>query len=324
MALTNSQYDSIMHYYDSTRSENHRIHTERVDYVYKNVEGYRELDESVVSVSLDLAKRRISGDESATVAELKKLLGELKSMKASLLEGAGLPKDYLDEIYTCKDCKDTGYIDGVKCHCMLNKEIEILYDQSNICDFLAHNNFSTLSHDFHKGEHLERFMKAEEICHDMVNSFGEKPSNLLLFGTVGTGKSFLSGCVARELILKGYSVIYYSSINLFEYLAREVFGKNDKDDLYNQTDCLYNCDLLIIDDLGTELSNSFVASQLFSCINERALRKKSTIISTNLSLEEIRDRYSDRVFSRLISGYTVCKLTGPDIRTLQKQLAGGK
>ena len=109
-------------------------------------------------------------------------------------------------------------------------------------------------------------------------------------------------------------MIYFSASSLFETLARFSFDRKEKDSLQDFCRDLYGCDLLIIDDLGTEITNSFVTSQLFACLNERALRKKPVIISTNLSLEELRDRYSDRIFSRVTSNFTLCKLTGPDIR----------
>ncbi|MCQ2523847.1 MAG: ATP-binding protein [Lachnospiraceae bacterium] len=317
MALSNSQYESIMHGYDVTRMLNSRIHEDRIQKIYDTIPEYASLDDETISLSLDITKKKILG-QTDDLNVLEERLNIVKQQKKNLLENYGFPKDFLSDIYTCKDCKDTGYIDGNKCHCFIKQETEILYNQSNIREFLQDNNFSTLSHEYYSGDDLLRFTKAEEVCHNMVDDFKDKSTNLLLFGTVGTGKSFLSGCVAHELIQRGYSVIYYSAIGLFDNLAKNTFGKTNRDELYNLHESLYNCDLLIVDDLGTEVSNSFVSSELFSCINERSLRKKSTIISTNLSLEEIRDRYSDRVFSRFVSGYSVLKLTGPDIRTVKK------
>ena len=168
---------------------------------------------------------------------------------------------------------------------------------------------------------MERFQKAVSISKDFVQNFKQDYHNLFFYGTVGTGKSFLSGCVANELLQKGYSVIYFSASGLFETLARYSFDANSKESLYDFYDDLYNCDLVIIDDLGTEMTNSFVSSQLFACLNERLLRRNATIISTNLSLEELRNRYSDRVFSRITSNYELCKLTGPDIRMSKKRSA---
>ena len=120
----------------------------------------------------------------------------------------------------------------------------------------------------------------------------------------------------------GFSVIYFTAAGLFDIFAKCVFGRHsDEED--ETMDHIYGCDLLIIDDLGTELTNSFVASQLFLCINERILRKKSTIISTNLTLDRFAETYSERTFSRISSNYTIIKLFGSDIR-IQKKLLGGK
>ena len=168
---------------------------------------------------------------------------------------------------------------------------------------------------------MTRFQNAVSVSKDFVNGFKNHYQNLFFYGTVGTGKSFLSGCIAKELLSQGHSVIYFSANGLFEKLSRYSFDTKSKDSLYNFYKDLYNCDLVIIDDLGTEVTNSFVTSQLFGLLNERHMRQKSTIISTNLSLEELRDRYSDRVFSRITSNYSICKLTGQDIR-IQRKLSG--
>ncbi len=120
---------------------------------------------------------------------------------------------------------------------------------------------------------------------------------------------------------RGISVIYFSASGLFDTLARYAFDIKSKEALHDLCEDLYSCGLLIIDDLGTEITNSFVTSQLFTCLNERHLRGRSVLISTNLSLEELRDRYSDRIFSRITSHFTLCKLTGPDVRLLKKRLS---
>lgn len=318
MALTSAQYSTIMQRYEVTRLKNYHLLEERRKYVYENIEGYKELDESTVSVSMDVAKRKMAGDDDA-MTELHTLLEDLKGMKKSLLLGAGLPEDYLEPIYDCPDCKDTGYIDGnKKCHCLKQQIIEVLYEQSNLRDYLNENNFSKLSYEYHSGEGLEAFKRAVTISKDFIKNFDFEKKNILFYGSVGTGKSFLSACIAKDILDLGHSVIYFSAISLFDALARETFENKSKEDLYNFYDYIYNCDLLIVDDLGTEVSNTFVSNQLFSFINERNLRKKSTIISTNLSLEQIRDRYSERVFSRIISTYTACKLSGTDIRIVKR------
>ena len=325
MALSNQQYESIMRRYEQTRDANRRLLEQRRADVYNRIPTYRGLEDSVGSISLAKTRCLLDGDETALSA-LHEHMAETAKQKKSLLTAAGFPEDYLDPVYTCAVCKDTGYIDTEdfrrkKCHCLRQQEISILYAQSNIQDIISRENFSTLTYEYYQGKDLERFQKAVNICREFVQNFGQDYQNLFFYGTVGTGKSFLSGCIAQELLSKGRSVIYFSSTGLFDSLARYHFDAKEKETLYNFCEDLYNCELVIIDDLGTEMINSFVASQLFSCLNERHLRRRATIISTNFSLEELQDRYSDRVFSRIVSNYTLCKLTGPDIRMHKKRAA---
>lgn len=325
MALNKTQYDSIIKEYEQTLDRNRHVTEQRRTHVYEQLPEYRKLDESVSTISVSLAGLLIDGDEGA-LQKARTTLRDISARKQELLTSAGYPADYLDPLYDCADCKDTGFVSGEngikhKCHCFRNREIAVLYDQSNIREVLATENFSTLSYAYYQGEDLSRFQKAVDICRNFVQNFKQDYRNLFFYGTVGTGKSYLSGCVANELLQKGYSVIYFSASALFENLARYTFDNNSKEALYDFYDDLYNCDLVIIDDLGTELTNSFVSSQLFACLNERQLRRNATIISTNLTLEELRNRYSDRVFSRITSNYELCKLTGPDIRMAKKRSA---
>lgn len=317
MTLNNTQYNTIIRIYEERQNKNRHILDERRADVYAHVDGYRELDESIASISVEQGKKLLSGDIGA-LDELKRLLKELSDSKASLLAAAGFPGNYLEPIYDCADCKDTGYIDGRKCHCFRQAEISLLYEQSNISRVLEKENFSSLSYEFYQGEDLTRFRNAVEECKKFTQNFRLDYRNLFFYGTVGTGKSFLSGCIAKELLEAGNSVIYFSAAGLFEALSQFSFDYRNKEELHSIYDDLYQCDLLIIDDLGTELTNNFVTSQFFSCLNERHIRKKSTIISTNLSLEELRNRYSDRIFSRITSNYTICKLSGPDIRIYKR------
>ncbi len=327
MALSNQQYESIMRGYEQTRDDNRHILEKRREEVYNRIPEYRQLELEVSSVSIAKAKCLLDGDESALTA-LHDAIEQISLRKKKLLAAGGFATDYLEPVFTCPDCRDTGYINTEdltkeKCHCLRQQELSILYEQSNIQELLSRENFSTLSYEYYQGDDLERFQGAVKICHDFADKFNEDYRNLFFYGTVGTGKSFLSGCVAGELLSAGHSVIYFSSSALFDTLARYTFDAKAKESLYNFCEDLYNCELVILDDLGTEVTNSFVASQLFSCLNERHLRRKATIISTNLSLEELRDRYSDRVFSRITSNFTLCKLTGPDIRMHKKRAGKG-
>ena len=323
MALTNSQYHSIMNLYEAKQLAERQALTERQNKVNQSVPGYQELSSQISSLSLEHASRLLEGDMSA-LQELKVAIASLRKQKEQLLTEYGFSPEYLNPRYDCPDCKDTGYIGLEKCSCFKQKIISLLYRQSNIQDMLTENNFSTLSYDFYEGEDLLRFQNAVKTCRDFIDCFNSDYHNLFFYGTVGTGKSFLSGCVAKELMDRGYSVIYFSSAGLFERLSQVSFDYNAKEKQADLYEDLYSCDLLIIDDLGTELTNNFSSSQFFSCLNERILRKKSIIISTNLSLQELRDRYSDRIFSRITSNFSLCKITGPDVRMYKKRLNNRK
>ena len=154
-------------------------------------------------------------------------------------------------------------------------------------------------------------------CLRYIDEFDKTFSNLFFYGGTGLGKTFLSHCIAKELIERAHSVIYYSAFELFDLFAKNSFGRRETES--DMTDYIFDCDLLIVDDLGTELTNSFVSSQLFLILNERLQRQKSTIISTNLPLGTFAELYSERVFSRITSNFQLFQLIGNDIR-IQKKL----
>jgi len=311
--LTNTQYDRIFRQYEEKQRQSRLEAERRRDYVYERLPIYRELEDETASLSVAQGKKLLAGDDAA-LSELRKKLAAIKKQKAQLLSDAGLPADYLEPVFVCPDCRDTGYIDREKCHCLRQSEISLLYEQSGIQDMLKHNNFSLLSYEYYAGEALALFRHAVNTCQSFIENFNSDYRNLFFYGTVGTGKSFLSGCVAKELMDQGHSVIYFGAAGLFDLLSKVSFDAKSRDERQNTYSDLYQCDLLIIDDLGTELTNQFTASQLFSLLNERQLGKKSTLISTNFSLAELRDRYSDRIFSRITSNFEVCRLAGEDIR----------
>ena len=165
----------------------------------------------------------------------------------------------------------------------------------------------------------ETARRAYDIARGFVRYFDDSFENLFLYGDTGVGKTFLSHCIAHELLESAHCVMYFSAFDLFDLLADSKFSR----DKTEGQEFVFDSDLLIIDDLGTELTNSFVSSQLFLCINERIMRRKSTIISTNLKLENFSETYSERTFSRIASNYRMVKLEGKDIR-IQKIFLGGK
>ena len=285
--------------------------------MYECIPGYKELEDEAASTSVDFGRRRLQGEMLDRDA-LKNRLAELARQKQLLLTEAGFSSDYLDMGYTCQDCKDTGYIGNEKCHCFKQKIIEALYNKSNLKALSKTANFKIMTDKYYTGEDLKRFQGAVSTSEEFINNFDSDYQNLFIYGTVGTGKSFLSVCVANELLKKGHSVIYFSAKGLFEALATYAFDYKSKGELQGLYDDLFNCDLLVIDDLGTERPTQFTLTELFSLLNERDIRKKSTIFTTNLSLEQLQGTYSDRIMSRIISNYKLLKLSGQDIRKFKK------
>ena len=330
MSLTNMQYDEILRSYNRIQLENRRNQTERIALIYDKIPRIKEINDEISSMSLKTTKLLLEDNsDSSSLEEFRLNLKILKSKKQTLLNENGFPPDYLDIHYKCKDCHDTGYIDNRKCHCFKKAEIEILYNQSNIREVLSYENFDNFNIDYFNDTDIDsvtgKTPKANmntvlNICRDFVNNFKNKEkkySNLLFFGKTGVGKTYLTNCIAKELIEKTSSVIYLSSINLFDILSHAEFEKND-DDAKNKASQILECDLLIIDDLGTELYNSFTNSALFNIVNERLLNSKSVIISTNLVFSELMERYSERLTSRLAKEYTFMKIYGEDLRHKHK------
>ena len=320
MALTNSQYAEIQRGYDDRQLRNKDILAARTKKVHAKAPALLEIERSIAECSVASARKFFNGDETA-IAELKQQIAVLRTRKADILKSLGYPADYLQAVYTCPDCKDTGYIDGVRCHCFTQQAIDLIYTQSNIKEILATENFSNFTFDYYSNDKkdpttgltpLETAQRAYATSQNFIKNFEKTFSNLYLYGKTGTGKTFLSNCIAKELLDNGHSVIYFTAFQLFDILSKGIFDKDNKAMTVHQN--IFDCDLLIIDDLGTELANSFTTSQFFLCLNERMLRKKSTIISTNLKIEEIADIYSERVFSRILSCYTIIKMFGDDIR----------
>ncbi len=190
----------------------------------------------------------------------------------------------------------------------------MLYSNSNIDKYLASVDFSQISDEYYDGKDLESFRDTYQKVTNFVDTFNTDFKNLVIYGTVGSGKSLMSACVAKSLIEKEYSVLYFSSSSLMDLFSKYTFDYKNRQDLYSAYSDIFECDLLIIDDLGTEQVNSFTITTLFTCLNERFLNKKSTIISTNMSPKAISETYTERIYSRLVGNYTFCKLCGPDIR----------
>lgn len=327
MPLKNSQYDEIMREYYRRQLKNRHDQMDRVQEAYKKVPQLAKVDEEIAALSVQKAREALSGKDAALLT-LRDEIQKLGQKRSALLRENGFPEDYLAIRYTCPDCQDTGYIGNQKCHCFRQAAIDLLYTQSNIKEALKTENFDTFSFEYYSDElidpatglsSLTYMKKLVAECREFIEDFDQNFENFFFYGATGVGKTFLSHCIARELIHSSHSVIYFSAFELFDLLGKTTFQRGEVDtaeaDMYSY---IFDCDLLIIDDLGTELTNAFMASQLFLCINERLSRKKSTLISTNLSLNVFRDTYSERVFSRITSNYKLRRLFGDDIRLLKK------
>ena len=326
MALSNSQYDAIMREYGRQQIENHHKLEERRKEIYARLPVVKQLEAEIAERSVACAKKLLEGDKGV-LDRLKEDLRDLREQKALIIRAAGYPDDYLELHYRCPDCRDTGLVDGRKCHCFLQAQMKLLHAQSNLEDVLERENFKALSYEYYDDTEIlpqlgitnAAYMRRVVAgCKEFVRVFDKNHDNLLFTGSTGVGKTFLTNCIARELMDDFHSVIYLTASDLFDVFSRNKFDYDNAEDMKDMYRFILDCDLLIIDDLGTELNNSFTSSRLFYCINERMNMSRSTIISTNLTLARLRDSYTDRVTSRIMSGYRIIPLYGGDIRLLKK------
>lgn len=323
MALKNNQYNKILREYDSKQFQNKYNLDLRKSKAYEKIPELKEIDDEIISTSMNHAKLLLSED-SNSLNELKDSILDLSMRKVELLCEHGYPRNYLLPSFTCESCKDTGFIDNEKCHCFKQAIVDLVYSQSNIKVAIERENFSTFSFEYYPSSYvddttnltpLDNAKKVVSTCQAYIKNFDKEYANILLYGNTGVGKTFLANCIAKELLDSSHTVIYLTAFQLFDILEKNKFDKGqEKEEAANQFDYILSCDLLIIDDLGTELNNSFVTSQLYLCINERHLRQKSTIISTNLSWDNLNSNYSERIFSRITSNYMLLKIVGDDIR----------
>ena len=322
MPLINTQYDSIMREYARRQARSRQELEERLARIHRELPALSSLEDEITACQAGKVRAAVSQDRKQAEA-LDAALQELVRKRESLLAAHGLKPSDLEPVYACPDCQDTGYIGEQKCHCFLQAEIDLLYHQSHLREVLERENFRTFSYEWYEGEDREIMRRNVMDARLFIEHFDDSFQNLLLLGAVGTGKTFLSNCIAKELMDSCHSVVYLTAFQLFELLSQAAFGRDRQGQSGRQAyPYIFDCDLLIIDDLGTELPNSFTVSQLFLCVNERILRKKSTLISSNLDMEALRNIYSERTLSRIISCYTIRQLPGSDIRIRKKLNAG--
>ena len=320
MALTNRQFEKILQEYDETRQENERAARARYEEACEKIPALRKLDGEIAKTGSEAAQYAVTHGE--VMPDFSDRMNALSDKRARLLTDAGYPADYTEIRYRCPLCRDTGFAGGRKCACLLSKEAALLRENYNADSLFADETFAGFRLEYYPEETDPRIgMSPREAASQAYRAARytaehiRDGASLLLRGSAGLGKTFLSNCIAHEALDRAESVVYLSATDLFARFEKAAFQGNDS----AGPSIFRECDLLIIDDHGTELTNSFVEAKLFYLVNERSRRKKATVISTNLSISEIRDRYSDRISSRILLYYDVVYLFGSDIRILKKQ-----
>ena len=301
--------------------------------LYKNNPRFEEIDTTLSSLSITAAKNLINSNNFEYLDNLRKEIEKLKKEKHDLLLSVTHDENYLQPIYDCNQCKDTGYItenyNTRMCNCLKQQLFDLEYNKSNVFNLENHkfeNFLSTVYSD--KVDNLkygsdisprQNIEKIRNISQNFIDNFDEpSQKNLLFTGNTGLGKTFISGCIANELISRGRNVLYQTSPVMLDTIIDYRFGKTDGA-IYNN---LLDVDLLIIDDLGTECMNNMKFTELFNVINTRLLnqnkRVTKTIISTNLNIQNLFNNYDERIVSRLIGNYDICRFYGDDIRLIKK------
>lgn len=270
-----------------------------------------------LSLKMSLAVLKSSNNENI-IDTFKEAITDLRVKKCEMLVERGYDPEYINLHYTCNKCKDTGFIGPTKCSCYKEKIIKLYYKNSELENTIRYNNFNNFDLNLfssHKiGEekysprrNMENIL--EYILKEYIPNFSVVTTNLLFYGNPGSGKTYLSYCISKAILDKGFLVVYKTSDELIKNLRDIRFNNNT-----NMESLLLDCDLLIIDDLGAEHLNEFSITELFNIINKRILTKKKMLISTNLTLPSITKQYSERIASRLIGDFKLCKFYSEDIR----------
>lgn len=309
----------LMDIYEKIRTDENRKLMKRREEIKNKYPEILELDTTIQKLCLNLSMAALRGiTDQNELNNIKEEITDLRAKKYEMLVSHGYNPDYLNLHYNCPKCKDTGFIGIDKCSCFKSKLIKLYYKDSDLEEAVKTNNFKNFNINLYSNHKLndERYTPRkniedilEYITGEYLPNFKTSNTNLLFYGNSGTGKTFLSWCIAKELLDKGFLVVYKTSDDLLRALKNIKF--NNDTDLEN---LLINCDLLIIDDLGSEQITDFSSTELFTLINKKILKNKKMLISTNLSLPLISKRYSERISSRIIGEFKLFKFFAEDIR----------
>jgi len=310
----------IMKNYSQVRDANQKKIAKRKEDLYLKNPEFKKIDQELIKTHVAISKLILSHANNFDLEKLKAKNQELLSKREKILRDLNLDKNYF-VIYNCSKCHDTGYINQKKCVCLTQKLIEKYYELSNIKNLSYHESFGEFNFKYYSNNNfeskspLELIKRAFNKSLDFVNNFEKKYLNLLFYGNTGLGKTFLCNCIAREILNKSHSVLYLTAPQLFKIFSKIRFDQNNCTHERELYELLFEIDLLILDDLGSEFAT--LHSDLFDVLNSRIISRKHVIISTNLAPEYLDKNYGSRIFSRLVGNYVFFKFIGDDIRQIK-------
>lgn len=323
MSYSKATLSKAIQMLESRRNKAQRIQLARHLEVTEKIPVISEYEAKLSQTGLDVVKAiGMGSDAQKYIEELSALnLSCQKSIKKLLTEN-GYPEDYLEAPYTCKKCNDTGFDSGYSCECrkdilkeLAKKELAAV-STSEYCRF---DNFETEYYPLPVDETLgvsprKRMTDVLEYCRCYAEDFDLESESLYMHGATGLGKTHLSLAIANIVAEKGYRVIYDTAQNILSSLEREKFSHSNSGEREKE---ILECDLLIIDDLGSEFSTQFTTAAIYNIVNTRINRSKPVIISTNLTEKELEEKYTQRVTSRIIGNYVSLLFIGKDIRQIK-------
>ncbi|MBO7162320.1 MAG: ATP-binding protein [Clostridia bacterium] len=270
-----------------------------------------EIDKELSLVSSRIVSAMRSENCEEEINRIKERNLYLQSVRKEKLLSYGIPEDYDTPVFSCPVCGDTGYDGKTFCSCVIKMCAVDAYLSSGLGKALLDQTFENFSLKYYGGKSRDDMSDVLDTCIDFAQNFGTG-ANLLLTGGTGLGKTHLSSAIAQKVIDKGYTVVYESAQTVFDSYESVRFGRGN-----DNTDKYITCDLLIIDDLGTEFSTQYTAAVLYQLVNQRLVNGKSLILSTNLGGKELLKRYGDRIYSRLLGSFDTCVFSGNDVRLIK-------
>lgn len=312
--------NKVTHILAQRREQNLIDQKKRINEVYKKIPSMESLDKNIRELGYIIIQDGLKGDDTE---KKENDLKQLRIEKARILEANGFEKDYMEIRYHHPICKDTGFVGTKMCSCRKQLIIDQNYSQSNIRSLISRENFrnfddSLFSDNPYKDYPITPYQNIQHIkksVYGFINDFDKQNNNLYIFGDVGRGKTYLLNSIAKEILDRNYSVLYMTSSKLFKFLNdynwafEEARAKHQE-----QFDFILDCDLLIIDDLGSEASSKNDSANLFEVVNNRMIAGKPIIFSTNFDETMLSEMYGDRIFSRIIGNSEVYEIFGEDLR----------